>query len=76
LPKFAGSRKSSSISGTPCSAIEVVATGRGSEAPTELAETEVFWFRDGMIVRLQGFATKEQALEAARASERDAHADS
>jgi hypothetical protein len=26
---------------------------------------DVFWFRDGMIVRVQGFATTKQALEAA-----------
>ncbi len=32
---------------------------------TEMDETDVFWFRDGLIVRLQGFATQEQALEAA-----------
>ena len=43
----------------------VFATGRGSEVPTEFAETDVFWFSDGMILRLQGFATKEDALEAA-----------
>ena len=43
----------------------VAATGRGSEVSTEMDETDVFWFRDGQIVRLQGFATKEQALEAA-----------
>jgi ketosteroid isomerase-like protein len=44
---------------------KVVATGRGSDVSTEMDETDVFWFRDGQIVRLQGFATKEQALEAA-----------
>jgi|SRR5918995_2621006 hypothetical protein len=44
---------------------KVVAVGRGSDVPTELDETDVFWFRHGMIVRLQGFATKQQALEAA-----------
>lgn len=43
----------------------VVALGRGSEVPIEMDETDVFWFRDGMIVRLQGFATKTGALEAA-----------
>ena len=42
----------------------VTATGRGSEVPAEFDETDVFWFRDGRIVRLQGFATKEQAFEA------------
>ncbi len=44
---------------------KVVATGRDSDVSTEMDETDVFWFRDGQIVRLQGFATKEQALEAA-----------
>jgi ketosteroid isomerase-like protein len=48
---------------------KVVAIGRGSDVPTEMDETDVFWFRDGMIVRLQGFATKEEALEAAGLSE-------
>jgi ketosteroid isomerase-like protein len=43
--------------------LEIV--GRGSNVPIEAEETDVFWFRDGMIVRLQGFATKEEALEAA-----------
>jgi len=43
----------------------VAATGRGSEVSTEMDETDVFWFRDGLITRLQGFATKEQALDAA-----------
>ncbi len=47
----------------------VAATGRGSEVSTKMDETDVFWFREGQIVRLQGFATKEQALEAARPSE-------
>jgi ketosteroid isomerase-like protein len=45
---------------------KVVATGRGSDVPVELDETDVFWFRDGMIVRLQGYSTKEDALDAAR----------
>jgi ketosteroid isomerase-like protein len=44
---------------------KVAATGRGSDVSTELDETDVFWFRDGLIVRLQGFPTREQALEAA-----------
>jgi ketosteroid isomerase-like protein len=43
----------------------VVATGRGSDVSVEMDETDVFWFQDGLIVRLQGFATKGQALEAA-----------
>jgi ketosteroid isomerase-like protein len=43
----------------------ITATGRGSDVATEMDETDVFWFRDGLIVRLQGFASKDQALEAA-----------
>jgi ketosteroid isomerase-like protein len=46
----------------------MVALGRGSDVPTEADETDVFWFRDGQIARVQGFATKEEALEAVRAS--------
>jgi ketosteroid isomerase-like protein len=46
----------------------LVGRGRGSEAPIAADETDVFWFRDGKLVRLQGFPTKEEALEAARAS--------
>ena len=42
-----------------------MAVGRGSEVRIEMDETDVFWFRDGMIVRLQGFGTKE-ALEASK----------
>ena len=42
----------------------VVAVGRGSDVPIEMDETDVFWFRDGLIVRLQGFATNAEALEA------------
>jgi ketosteroid isomerase-like protein len=46
----------------------IVGVGRGSDLPIEADETDVFWFRDGQIVRLQGFPTKEEALEAVRAS--------
>jgi hypothetical protein len=30
----------------------------------EMDETDVIWFRDGMIVRVQGFPTREQGLAA------------
>jgi hypothetical protein len=43
----------------------VSATGRGSDVSVEMDETDVFWFRDGIIVRLQGFPTRDEALEAA-----------
>jgi ketosteroid isomerase-like protein len=46
----------------------IVGVGRGSDVPIEAEETDVFWFRDGLIVRLQGFASKEEALASARDS--------
>jgi hypothetical protein len=46
----------------------IVAVGRGSDLRIEADEWDVFWFRGGKIVWLQGFATKEEALEVARAS--------
>jgi ketosteroid isomerase-like protein len=46
----------------------LVGRGRGSEAPISAEETDVFWFREGKLVRVQAFATKDEALEAARAS--------
>jgi ketosteroid isomerase-like protein len=47
----------------------VVAVGRGSDVPIEMDETDVFWFRNGMIVRLQGFGTRAEALGAVGLSE-------
>jgi ketosteroid isomerase-like protein len=46
----------------------IVAVGRGSDLEIEADETDVFWFREGKLVKLQGFPTKEQALEAVRVS--------
>jgi ketosteroid isomerase-like protein len=46
----------------------IVAVGRGSDLRIEADEWDVFWFQGGKIARLQGFATKEEALEVARAS--------
>ena len=43
----------------------VTAIGRGSDVRIEAAETDVFWFRDGTIVRLEAFPTKDEALRAA-----------
>jgi hypothetical protein len=43
----------------------LTALGRGSDVRIEEHETDVFWFRDDQIVRLQGFATKVEALQAA-----------
>jgi ketosteroid isomerase-like protein len=45
---------------------KLTAVGRGSDVRLELTETDVFWFREGMLVRLQAFATRAEALEAAR----------
>jgi ketosteroid isomerase-like protein len=45
---------------------KIVAVGRGSDLRLEADETDVFWFRGEEIVRLQGFPTKREALEAAR----------
>jgi ketosteroid isomerase-like protein len=44
--------------------VRVIAVGRGSDLRVEADETDVFWFRDGLIVRLQGFPTKAKAFEA------------
>jgi ketosteroid isomerase-like protein len=46
----------------------ITAVGRGSDVRIEADETDVFWFRDGNIVRLQGFPTREEALAAVRGS--------
>jgi hypothetical protein len=42
----------------------LVAHGRGSDVWLEAEEAQVFWFRDGLLTRLQGFPSKEQALAA------------
>lgn len=47
----------------------IVAKGRGSEVRIEADETDVFWFRDGELVRVQGFPTKAEAVEAVRSSD-------
>jgi hypothetical protein len=44
----------------------ITALGRGSDARIEADETDVFWFRDGAIARLQAFPTRAEAIEAAR----------
>jgi hypothetical protein len=45
----------------------IVGTGRSSAAPIEAGETDVFWFRDGLLVRLCAFASREEALAAIEA---------
>jgi ketosteroid isomerase-like protein len=44
----------------------VIGVGRGSEVPVEMDETDVIWFRDGMIIRVAGFPTRDEGLAAAR----------
>ena len=46
----------------------IVARGRGGAVPIEVDETDVFWFRDGRLVRLQAFAERADALAAAERS--------
>ena len=48
--------------------------GRGSDLRIEADETDVFWFRNGTIVRVQGFPTNAEALEAAQVSLQDSSA--
>jgi hypothetical protein len=43
----------------------LTAVGRGSDLRIESDESDVFWFRDGELVRLQGFPTKADAMAAA-----------
>lgn len=45
----------------------VVAYGATSGTPIEMDETQLWTFRDGLIVRLQGFPTVEEAYATARA---------
>jgi ketosteroid isomerase-like protein len=45
----------------------IVAVGRGSDVRIEADETDLWCFRDGRIVRLQAFATRDEALAAAAA---------
>jgi ketosteroid isomerase-like protein len=49
---------------------------RGSSSEVEIRIGELYTLRDGKLVRGQGFAEREKALEAAGLSEHDAHADS
>jgi ketosteroid isomerase-like protein len=44
----------------------LVGVGRGSDVPIEAEETDVFWFREGALVRLAGSPTRDEGLDAAR----------
>lgn len=46
----------------------ITAVGRGSDVEIEADETDVSWFRGNELVRVQGFPTRAQALQAVRAS--------
>jgi ketosteroid isomerase-like protein len=48
----------------------------GSTAEVEIQIGELWTFRDGMLIRGQGFGERTRALRAAGLSEQDAHADS
>jgi ketosteroid isomerase-like protein len=43
----------------------VVGIGRGSDVRAEMDESDLWWFRDGQIVRIEAFGTKQEALAAA-----------
>jgi ketosteroid isomerase-like protein len=43
----------------------VIGVGRGSDVPVEMDESDLWWFRDGQIVRIEAFGTKQEALAAA-----------
>ena len=45
----------------------IVVVGRSSDVRIEADETDVWWFRDGRIVRLAGFPTRAEAIGAAEA---------
>jgi ketosteroid isomerase-like protein len=52
------------------------ARGKASGADVEMPRWNVYEIRDGLVVGIDVFQTKSQALEAVGLSEQDAHADS
>jgi ketosteroid isomerase-like protein len=56
--------------------IKIRRTPVGSTSELEIRIGELWTFRDGKLVRGQGFGERTKALEAAGLSEQDAHADS
>jgi ketosteroid isomerase-like protein len=50
--------------------------GKASGAQAEWRLWNVYTIRNGLVIRIQAFETKGEALEAAGVSEQDAHADS
>jgi hypothetical protein len=50
--------------------------GKASGAEVEMVGWQVYRIRNGLVIRVQFFETRTEALEAAYLSEQDAHADS
>lgn len=50
--------------------------GKASEAPVDLPGWSIHTLRNGLIIRVDVFTSKAEALEVAGLSEEDAHADS
>jgi ketosteroid isomerase-like protein len=49
----------------------IVASGAASGTPIEVDEAQVWTFRDGLIVRLQGFPTMDEARATAEALDQE-----
>ncbi len=47
----------------------LVGVGRGSDVPVEMDESVLWWFREGRIVRIEGFGSRAEALAAAGVDE-------
>jgi hypothetical protein len=54
----------------------ISARGKGSEVEVENRVYQVMRYRDDMLVELNWYSTRDEALEVARISEQDAHAES
>lgn len=46
----------------------ITVRGRGSDVSVQADETDVFWFRDGLIAKLQGFPTSDEGFSAAQSA--------
>ena len=56
--------------------VALVGEGKDSDLRMNARFFDVFTLRDGLIVRIEEYTDRNQALEAAGLSEQDAHADS
>lgn len=54
------------LGGAIVASVRIFATGRGSEAPVEFDEYNVWWFRNDRIIGLQAFGSEEEAIAAAK----------